>query len=133
MNLLTLTIIPTLSCYEETGFSLPHNPNCREEPTSCFLLTCLFVIQNQFLMLTIDYLDFSTSFEIFRKYCHRMSSIVKTALAASIQRLYEKREEDNMADYIIESKDGVQIKVHPLILLSRYLSTKLANRLMKIF
>ena len=62
-----------------------------------------------------------------------MSSIVKTALAASIQRLYEKREEDNMADYIIESKDGVQIKVHPLILLSRYLSTKLANRLMKIF
>ena len=49
---------------------------------------------------------------------------MKTALVASIQRLYEKREEDNMADYIIESKDGVQIKVHPLILLSRYLSPK---------
>ena len=58
---------------------------------------------------------------------------MKTALVASIQRLYEKREVDNMADYSIESKDGHQIKVHPLILLSRYLSTNSTNRLIKIF
>ena len=50
-----------------------------------------------------------------------MSSIVKTALAASIQRLYEKRDKDDLADFVIESKDGVQTKVHSLILLSRYL------------
>ena len=50
-----------------------------------------------------------------------MSSFVKMALATSIQRLYEKREEDKLADFIIESKDGVQTKVHSLILLSRYL------------
>ena len=42
-----------------------------------------------------------------------------TNLAKCIQRLYQNRENDKMADFVIESSDGKQIKVHPLILLSR--------------
>ena len=43
----------------------------------------------------------------------------KNALAL-LQRLHDNREEDEIADFIIESKDGVQTKVHSQILLSRY-------------
>ena len=42
----------------------------------------------------------------------------KTALA-SMQRLFENREKDNLADFVIESNDGTKFKVHSLILLSR--------------
>ena len=41
-------------------------------------------------------------------------------LAKSIQRLYKNRDDDKLADFVIESSDGKQIKVHPLILLSRF-------------
>ena len=37
----------------------------------------------------------------------------------SMQRLFDNREKDNLADFIIESKDGTQFKVHSLILHSR--------------
>ena len=42
----------------------------------------------------------------------------KSALA-SMQRLFENREKDNLADFVIESNDGTKFKVHSLILLSR--------------
>ena len=37
----------------------------------------------------------------------------------SMQRLFDNREKDNLADFIIESKDGTQFKAHSLILHSR--------------
>ena len=40
-------------------------------------------------------------------------------LAKGIQSLYDNRENDKMADFVIEASTGEQIKVHPLILLSR--------------
>ena len=40
-------------------------------------------------------------------------------LLSSIQSLYNQRDTDNLADFVIESKDGEKLNVHSLILFSR--------------
>ena len=42
-----------------------------------------------------------------------------TNLAKCIQKLYQNRDDDNLADFVIESSDRKQIKVHSFILSSR--------------
>ena len=44
---------------------------------------------------------------------------IEKLVLASLQRLFESREEDNFADFVIQSEDGFQTKVHSQILLSR--------------
>ena len=65
---------------------------------------------------TQSYLEVLSSRALERRNSVRMAA---TNLAKCIQRLYHNRENDEMADFVIESSDGKEIKVHPLILLSR--------------
>ena len=45
-----------------------------------------------------------------------MSSIAR---ASSMKKLYGMREAENMTDFIIESENGLQFKVHSIVLISR--------------
>ena len=48
-----------------------------------------------------------------------MGSMAEKALASSIQRMYNQKDSDNFADFVIESEDGGETKVHSFILISR--------------
>ena len=48
-----------------------------------------------------------------------MSIEARNASAKSLQKLYNNRATDNDTDYVVQSKDGKEIKVHSFILKSR--------------
>ena len=63
-----------------------------------------------------------------------MSLLAKDVLASSMKKLYNLRDNRDLADFVIESKDEVEFYVHSSVLLSRYISIdKLAQRVIKKF
>ena len=48
-----------------------------------------------------------------------MSYIAKNGIFTMIQKLYDKRDNDDLADFIFESNDGQEARVHSFLLQSR--------------
>ena len=59
--------------------------------------------------------------------------MAEKALASSIQRMFSQKDTDNFADFIIESEDGGETKVHSFILISRWVDIQKLLIMKKIF